>query len=157
MSEPTILCPNCKTEIKLTESLAAPLIEATRRQYQERLAQTRSDLAKREAAVRDQQAALDKAAQSLDEQVAAKLRAERAGITAAEAKKARDALADEIARTQQEKTATEQLLKDRDAKLAEARKNELELRQERQRLRYRSARARRRTRHARNNLQDQSA
>ena len=30
MTEPTITCPNCKTEIKLTESLAAPLIESTR-------------------------------------------------------------------------------------------------------------------------------
>lgn len=29
MTEPTIICPNCKTEIKLTESLAAP--EAERR------------------------------------------------------------------------------------------------------------------------------
>ena len=27
MTEPTVICPNCKTEIKLTESLAAPLIE----------------------------------------------------------------------------------------------------------------------------------
>jgi len=27
MTEPTIICPKCKTEIKLTESLAAPLIE----------------------------------------------------------------------------------------------------------------------------------
>jgi hypothetical protein len=26
MTEPIITCPNCKTEIKLTESLAAPLI-----------------------------------------------------------------------------------------------------------------------------------
>jgi hypothetical protein len=29
MSDQTITCPNCKTEIKLTESLAAPLLEAT--------------------------------------------------------------------------------------------------------------------------------
>lgn len=28
MTEPTIICPNCKTEIKLNESLAAPLIAA---------------------------------------------------------------------------------------------------------------------------------
>lgn len=28
MTEPTIICPNCKTEIKLTESLAAPLVMA---------------------------------------------------------------------------------------------------------------------------------
>jgi hypothetical protein len=26
MTEPTITCPNCKTEIKLTESLAGPRI-----------------------------------------------------------------------------------------------------------------------------------
>jgi len=43
MTEPTIICPNCKTEIKLTESLAAPLIEATRKQYEEQLAQKDSD------------------------------------------------------------------------------------------------------------------
>ena len=34
MIDPTITCPKCKTEIKLTESLAAPLIESTRLQYQ---------------------------------------------------------------------------------------------------------------------------
>jgi hypothetical protein len=30
--EPVIVYPNCKKEIRLTESLAAPLVEATRRQ-----------------------------------------------------------------------------------------------------------------------------
>ncbi|MEY4831000.1 MAG: hypothetical protein RLZZ562_2796, partial [Planctomycetota bacterium] len=29
MSEPSITCPNCKSEIKLTESLAAPLVKQT--------------------------------------------------------------------------------------------------------------------------------
>ena len=33
--EPVIVCPNCKKEIRLTESLAAPLVEATRRQYEQ--------------------------------------------------------------------------------------------------------------------------
>ncbi len=45
MTEPTITCPNCKTEIKLTESLAAPLIESTRRQFEQQLAQKDSDIA----------------------------------------------------------------------------------------------------------------
>ena len=48
MTKPTITCPSCKTEIKLTESLAAPLIEATRRQFEQQLAQKDSDIAKRE-------------------------------------------------------------------------------------------------------------
>ena len=34
MAEPTITCPNCKTEIKLTESLAAPLIVHTTKSRQ---------------------------------------------------------------------------------------------------------------------------
>ena len=37
MTDPTITCPSCGTEIKLTESLAAPLIEQTRREYEARL------------------------------------------------------------------------------------------------------------------------
>jgi hypothetical protein len=31
MSEPTVTCPNCNSAIKLTESLAAPLIDAARK------------------------------------------------------------------------------------------------------------------------------
>ena len=34
MSDPQIICPNCGTEIKLTESLAAPLIAETRKQFE---------------------------------------------------------------------------------------------------------------------------
>jgi len=37
MSEPTIICPKCRSEIKLTESLAAPLVEASRRQFEQKL------------------------------------------------------------------------------------------------------------------------
>lgn len=49
MNEPTITCPNCKTEVKLTESLAAPLIESTRRQFEEKLAAERRTIAAEEA------------------------------------------------------------------------------------------------------------
>ena len=51
MSETLITCPNCKTEFPLTESLAAPLVESTRRQYEQKLAQKETDVSKREAAV----------------------------------------------------------------------------------------------------------
>jgi len=61
MNEPIIVCPSCKTEIKLTESLAAPLIETTRKQYEQQIAQKDADVAKREAAIRTQQANLAKA------------------------------------------------------------------------------------------------
>ena len=58
MSEPTIICPTCKTEIKLTESLAAPLLESTKREYEKRLAQIDADAAKREAALREREEAV---------------------------------------------------------------------------------------------------
>jgi hypothetical protein len=36
-TEPVIVCPKCKTEIKLTESLSAPMVERVRAEYEERL------------------------------------------------------------------------------------------------------------------------
>jgi hypothetical protein len=84
MNEPTITCPSCKTEIRLTESLAAPLIESTRLQYEERIAAKDEEVAKREATVREQQTAVTKAQQSIDEQVAESRRDPAAGPRAAE-------------------------------------------------------------------------
>ena len=56
MNEPVITCPNCKTEVKLTESLAAPLLESIRTQYEEKLTQKDADIARREASLRAEQA-----------------------------------------------------------------------------------------------------
>ena len=51
MTEPTIIYPNCKTEIWLTESLAAPLIAATRKQFERQLSQKDEAVAKREQGI----------------------------------------------------------------------------------------------------------
>ena len=127
MNEPTITCPNCKTEIKLTESLAAPLVESTRRQFEERLKKQEQEISAREAAVK-------KELEAIEAQVAAKLKSERVAIVAVEAKKAREAVSDELLKAQQEKMATEELLENRNRKLAEAQKIEIELRRDRQNL-----------------------
>jgi hypothetical protein len=74
MTEPTIICPKCKTVIKLTESLAAPLIESTRREYEQRLAQKDADIAKRETSLRERENALTKEKEAIDEQVEEKLK-----------------------------------------------------------------------------------
>lgn len=134
MSEPTIRCPSCQTEIKLTESLAAPILASARREFDQKLAQKDTEVAKREATLRSREADLAKAQAGIDDEVSNRLKSERLAIAAAEAKRARDALADEISKAQQEKAAVDQLLKERDTKLAEARQNELTLRQDRQRL-----------------------
>lgn len=60
-NEPRIVCPKCSTSIKLTESLAAPLIAKTRRQFEQQLADKQSEFTKRESALRKAQNALKKA------------------------------------------------------------------------------------------------
>ncbi len=70
MTEPTITCPNCKAEIKLTESLAAPLIAATSQQFEQQLAQKDNDIAQREQVMRDKEKRLAEDKRKLDDQVA---------------------------------------------------------------------------------------
>lgn len=70
MTDPTITCPDCKTEIKLTESLAGPLLASTRLQFEKQLAQKDSAIAQREQAMRDKEKALTGAKRDLDDQVA---------------------------------------------------------------------------------------
>ena len=72
MAEPTIICPQCKTEIKLTESLAAPLLDPiVTRHYEQRLAQKDADMAKREQSLNERAESIEKAKATLDQQVAA--------------------------------------------------------------------------------------
>ena len=57
-AEPTIICPKCKAEIKLTESLAVPLVESIRLDYEKRLTQKDADMARRETTLREREAAM---------------------------------------------------------------------------------------------------
>jgi hypothetical protein len=134
MAEPTIICPKCKNEIKLTESLAAPLIESTRRDFEQRLAQKDLDIASREQSVRAGEAALARSKDSLDAQVAEKVQQERARIAAEEAKKAKLALGNDLNQKTKEISDLQDILKLRDEKLAEAQKVQAELLKERREL-----------------------
>ncbi len=127
MAEPTIICPKCKAEIKLTESLAAPLIESIRCEYEERLSQKDTDIAKREASLREREEVLSKAKETIDDQVAEKLRQERIKIVVEEARKAKLALAIDIDQKDKEITNLQEVLKQRDTKLAEAQRAQAEL------------------------------
>lgn len=127
MNEPTIICPSCKTEIRLTESLAAPLLESTRHEYEKRLTQKDIDIAKREAGIREREDAIVKAREHLDEQVDEKVRAERGRIAAEEARKAKVALQNDLDLQAKEITDLQEVLSQRDAKLAEAQKAQADL------------------------------
>ena len=123
-NEPTITCPKCKTEIRLTESLAAPLIEAKKQEFEERLAQQRKDFEAREMDLKNREDALSKASENLDDKVSEKLNLERTKIVAEEAKKARLASAKDLEQKDNEVEELQEILKQRDVKLAEAQKEQ---------------------------------
>lgn len=131
MTEPTIVCPNCKAEIKLNESLAAPLIEATRKQFEQQLAQKDSDIAQREHAMREKEKQLTDAKNKLDEQVADKveeqLKQDRARIAAEESKKAKQAAAIDLEQKTREVADLQEVLQQNNQKLAEAQNAQAEL------------------------------
>jgi hypothetical protein len=102
MAEPTVVCPNCRTEIRLTESLAAPLIAATRAQFELQLSQ-------KDAHMQEQ------------------LRDERARLIAQESRKARLLSAAELEAKSREVAELQEVLKSREHKLAEAQKAQAEL------------------------------
>jgi hypothetical protein len=127
MAEPTIVCPQCKTEIKLTESLAAPLLESVRRDYEQRLMQKDADVDKREKILHEREAVLQKQKETLDEQVAKKIQQEQVRIAAEESKKARLAVGGELDQKLKEIDELQGILKQKDAKLADAQKAQADL------------------------------
>jgi hypothetical protein len=127
MPEPTVFCPQCKVEIKLTESLAAPLLDSVRRDYEKRLSQKDADIIKREQALSERAQLLEKAKQTLDQQIAQKLQQERSRIAAEEAQKAKLALGGDIEQKTKEIDNLQSILKQNNAKLAEAQQAQAEL------------------------------
>jgi hypothetical protein len=127
MSEPTITCPNCKTEIPLTESLAAPLLRATREQYERKFAEIDAEVRARETAIARQEDELAKDRENLDAKLAERLTAERARIVEEEFQRARTNVQSEINAKAQELTALQQVLAEKDEKLVEAQKAQIEL------------------------------
>ncbi|WP_375784772.1 DUF2130 domain-containing protein [Bradyrhizobium sp. Pha-3] len=125
--QPILHCPNCNHEIHLTESLAAPLIEETRRHFQQRLADKDAEVARKTEALRQEQEQLDKQREQIEDQVAERLAAERGQLIAMEAKKAREAAAAELVAKTAEAAELRQSLEANNAKLAEAQQAQAEL------------------------------
>jgi hypothetical protein len=125
--EPILHCPNCNHQIHLTESLAAPLIEETRRRFQEQLANKDAEIARRTEALRQEREELAKQREQIGDQVARQLAAERSQLVATEANKAREAAAAELQAKDAEAAELRRTLEVNNAKLAEAQQAQAEL------------------------------
>ncbi len=131
MTEPLISCPRCKAEIPLTESLAAPLIKATRQQYEQQLLQKDAEIARQELGIREREREVTEAKRTLDDQIASQvatqLNSERSRLIAEETRKAKLAAAAELDSRAREIAELHEVLKGRDEKLAAAQKAQAEL------------------------------
>jgi len=109
--DPILTCPKCGETIKLTESLAAPLVAATRAQYEQRLEEQankfegeRESLSKQHEENERRAAELERSARAQDQTVAQaiadgienQLTAERKNIVEQESAKARRSVEDEL-------------------------------------------------------------
>jgi len=124
--EPSVVCPSCRTEIKLTETLAAPLIEAVRRENEAKLRQKETEFAKREATLRAQQEAVNQAKEAIDSQVAEKLKAAIQKLKDEEEAKARAKFSLELNFKAQQLDEANKALKEQEEKLIEAQKAQAE-------------------------------
>lgn len=104
-----------------------PLIQATRQEFEAKLAQKEADVSKREATLKAQQRSLEDAQKTIDEQVASKLKAERVLIATEEGRKARLALANDLEAKSKELVELQEILQQRNNKLEEAQKAQADL------------------------------
>lgn len=127
MNSNIITCPNCKTEIPLTDAMAHQVREQMEKEFAVRQRQIQESVAAREKAVADQAKALEQAQQGIDRQIADRLAAERKKLHAEAQEQAKQDLKVEMQdlRTQ---------LHDRQQKLAAAQNAELELRKRQREL-----------------------
>ncbi|MBJ7403401.1 MAG: DUF2130 domain-containing protein [Bradyrhizobium sp.] len=125
--EAILQCPNCNHEIRLTESLAAPLLAETRQRFQQQLASKDAEMERKTEALRLEREQIAKDREQIEDHVAKRLTAERAQLVAAESKKAREAAATELQAKEAEAAELRANLLTNNAKLAEAQKQQAEL------------------------------
>lgn len=145
MDELTIECPNCKTKIKLTESLAAPLVaqvkadsqkqlEDARKQNEKVLNDVNAKMAQREALIKSEREKLSAEKADLEETTLRLAEQQRKKIADEEARKAHLAVEMEMEQKAKEIQQYEERMKTQNAKLAEAQKAQAELVQKQREL-----------------------
>ena len=126
MIEPTITCPSCQSEIKLTESLAGPLIEQTKKQFAQQLTAKDRQIEQAEQALTVEKQKVEKEREGIEATVAKRLDEQRAQIALEEAARAKRAVELDVQGKDRELAELNDLLKARDEKLAKAQAQEAE-------------------------------
>ncbi len=123
----TIACPNCGKTISLDDALTHKIEEKFKGKYEQEARQKDLELAAREADIKKQELDIEKQKTSIELKVAEQVKQETRKIETAAKIKASEELSGELNLLKEE-------LKDKNTKLGEAQKAELELRKERAKL-----------------------
>jgi len=117
MNEPTITCPSCKSDIKLTESLAGPLVEQTRRQFVEQLNEKDRLVEKVQADIAAEKKRVELERQAIEATVAARMDDARKQIATDEAERAKRIVAADIEERDRKFAELQEMLASREEKL----------------------------------------
>jgi hypothetical protein len=128
----TLTCPNCGTEIQITQALESQLSSQIRAQLDAEFQQRCLSLQAKSNELASQQQSIEAARTSIGAQVAAGIAAQRDQLLAEAARKAKNDLAVEL-------NDRDALVKELQGKLKEAQTNELELRRRERALESKSA------------------
>ena len=127
MNEPTITCPSCKSDIKLTESLAGPLVEQTRRQFVEQLNEKDRLVEKAQADIAAEKKRVELERQAIEATVAARMDDARKQIATDEAERAKRIVAADIEERDRKFAELQQMLASREEKLKRSQAAEAEM------------------------------
>jgi hypothetical protein len=134
LNETMIPCPKCGAQIRLTESLAAPILAETKKRYDEELARQQRSFQERQDLLKNKESELAKKSAELDTEIRKRLEIEREQILKEETKRARLEFNNQIRAGQEEVVELNRILADRDKSLAEARKEQAELKRKEREL-----------------------
>lgn len=119
-TDPELTCPSCGARIRLTESLAAPLVAATEARYKDLLAKKDADVVRRDIELAEREKALQKQEAELEDKVSARIEAKQAELFAEAKKSAEIAFKQQLASRDREKSELQAIIDEKDQKLTEA-------------------------------------
>lgn len=121
MPDQTITCPYCGKEIPLTETLSHQIKEELRKEFELKARERESELAKREKSLAEEMKILEDAKKAIDQQVFQKLQTEREKLKQEARKEVENAIQVKLKDLQEQNN-------EKEVKIAEAQKAELEFR-----------------------------
>lgn len=140
MPDQTIKCPKCGTQIELTEALTGQIEQSIRAQYEAEANQKEKDLQVRLQEIKQQQKELDTRQQTIEDQVAEQVKAERKKIAEQEKAKILSEQAEQRQAPQDELTEKNQKLKEFQQQEIELRKQQRKLQEEKEAFELEAAR-----------------